>query len=658
MREGANGQPLSRDLGLVLGLVLFVGILAADRLAHLPGTLRLWLAVGLLAAGGAPLASAALRRRRWLVVAANAAAGGLLLLAAPSLATMPTAARSAAAVTALVATWWITVCIPIPATSLVPLVLFPALGVNTAASTAEVYANNNIFLFMGGFVIALGLQRWGVHRRIALGIIHVVGTNPRRMVLGFMVAAAFLSMWISNTATALMMLPIGLAVADALGDADAPGTGPRNAALGTALMLGLAYGASIGGIATPIGTPPNISCARILGILYPQPVEVPAPTAGVFHFAARPPAWPQVRPGDLLGSIDRGDSPVPVTCGTAGIAIQAPAAEGARVTTGQRLLLIRPPKGPPAQDLAFGPWVMAFLPLTLVFLPLAWLVLVRITCRVPAGAARAGRAVIEAERRQLGRMRPAERRMLAVFVATALLWVFRKDLPIGSLVIPGWSGLLGELLGSGFHPAYLHDATVAIAMALLLFVLPAGARDEHGHAVPLMDWPTAQQLPWGILLLFGGGFAVAQAFQTTGLSTWVGESFRELGITSPLLLVFGTCLLLTFLTEVTSNTATTEVMLPIMAGAAAAIGAHPLLLMLPATISASCAFMLPIATPPNAIVFGSGRVSMAAMVRSGLVLNLLGVALVTVMFLWLARPLLGIDLETLPEWALPPLPAR
>ena len=493
------------------------------------------------------------------------------MLLAPFLMGMPREARATLAVTILMASWWMTVAIPIPATSLLPMVLFPVLGILPSGTTAANYANNNIFLFLGGFILALGIQRWSLHRRIALHVVHVIGTNPARMVLGFMLATAFLSMWISNTATALMMLPIALAVIASMREASG---GQSMGGFAPALLLGVAYSASIGGLATPIGTPPNISFLRILEILYPE-----APTY------------------------------------------------------------------------SFGRWVVAFVPLVVIFLPIAWLVLTRVVHRLSRGAVGAGSKVLREEILGLGPMSVSERRMMWVFTTTAVLWITRGDLVLGSLVIPGWAGLVERILGLEYFSGYLHDATVAVAMALLTFLIP-GDRDDRGNARRLMDWETAVQLPWGILLLFGGGFALAMAYKESGLSQYLGESFAgRLEGLHPLLLVAAICFLLTFMTEVTSNTATTEVVLPVLAGTAGAMAINPLLIMIPATLSASCAFMLPIATPPNAIIFGSGQVDMRQMVRAGIVLNLIGVVVISLVFYFLSSWLLGIDLATVPAWA-------
>jgi sodium-dependent dicarboxylate transporter 2/3/5 len=439
---------------------------------------------------------------------------------------------------------------------------------------ASQYANNNIFLFMGGFILALGIQRWGLHRRIALVIVRAIGTSPSRMVLGFMLASAFLSMWISNTATTLMMLPIAIAVIASMRE-----VGGREGIGGfaPALLLGVAHAATIGGIATKIGTPPNISFARILELLYPD-----------------------------------------------------------------------------APQFTFADWLLAFLPIAVIFLPVAWIVLTRVTHRVPSGEIGVGRDVIREELRKLGPMRPAERRMLVLFGITALLWVTRGDIRYGEAeddVIRGWAWWLEHWIGEPFVARNLHDATVAVAMAVISFIVPGGP-DEEGRRRALMNWEWAKRLPWGILLLFGGGFALALGFKESGLSLHLGRAFAG-GVegASPLTVVGTTCLLLTYLTEVTSNTATTEVILPVLSGAATAMSVNPLLLMLPATISASCAFMLPVATPPNAIVFASGEVEMRHMIRTGTVLNILGVVLVSLTFYFLSSRILGLDLTSVPTWA-------
>ncbi|MHC5050839.1 MAG: SLC13 family permease, partial [Planctomycetota bacterium] len=369
---------------------------------------------------------------------------------------------------------------------------------------------------------------------------------------GFMLATAFLSMWISNTATALMMLPIGLAVISEL-----PGR-PRFA---VALMLGIAYGATIGGVSTLVGTPPNITFLGELKLMFP-------------------------------------DSP----------------------------------------EVTFARWLGFALPLTLVFLPLAWLVLVRKVEREEGADARA----IDDEISRLGPLRSSERRVLYVFVATALLWIFRGDISLGFATIPGWIRLLP-------HKA-VNDGVVAIAMGLSLFLI----RGERG---PILDWDTVKaKMPWGLLLLFGGGFALAYSIRTSGLAAEVGRQFGFLAGAHPILLIASSAGGVTFLTEVTSNTATAEILLPLVGGIGAGpAGVDPRVMMLPVTLAASCAFMLPVATPPNAVVFGSGYVRMNDMVRHGLIMNLIGIVLVALVCYFLAPVMFGIDLTGgVPDWAATP----
>jgi sodium-dependent dicarboxylate transporter 2/3/5 len=483
----------------------------------------------------------------------------------------------AAAMTALVGCWWIFVAIPIPATSLLPMLLLPLLGILPIRAAAAPYADPYVFLLVGGMTIALGIERWGLHRRIALHTVRVIGTGRATIVLGFMVASALLSMWIANTASTLMLLPIAMAVVAALSELGDESSEKSRANFAAALMLGIAYSANVGGIGTPIGTPPNLVFKGQIARLFPD-----------------------------------------------------------------------------APEISFGFWMLLFVPLIVVFVPAMWLVLTRVTCRFDSGGFHAGRRVIRTEIAKLGPLRGPETAMLIIFAVTALLWMTRS-IPVGDDANYGWAWLVESWLSADdgaphrFHAGYVHDTSVALAMALLMFIIPAG-RDGSGRRQFLMNWETAQRLPWGILLLFGGGFAIAAGFQASGLSLWCGKAFAELPITNPIVLTAGTCLMITFLTEITSNTATTQVMLPILARVSAAVGIHPYLMMLPATASASCAFMLPVATPPNAIVFGSGKVSMGQMVRTGIILNFIGVILVTLVIYLVAKPLLGISLDTLPTW--------
>ncbi len=472
----------------------------------------------------------------------------------------PAVSRTAAAAV-LVAVWWITEALPIPATSLLPLVLFPFLGVMKGKAVASNYMNSSIFLFMGGFLIALTIERWNLHRRIALTILKLLGDRPRRLILGFMIATAFLSMWISNTATTMMMLPIAIAVAiKAEEGAPDPVFKVR---FPLALMLAIAYSASIGGIGTLIGTPPNLAFSRIFAISFPE-----------------------------------------------------------------------------APPITFADWLLMSMPLVIVFLGVSWFLLVRVLVPVANQGFAGGKELIRKEYDSLGPISTPERRTAIVFAVVALLWITRSNIDLGSVTIPGWSNLLG-LKG------LVDDGTVAIGVGILLFIIPSGT----GSGKFLLNWNTAVKLPWGILLLFGGGFALAKGFMVSGLSEWVGTRLSVLADVSPVIMVAGTSALLTFLTELTSNTGTTEMILPVLAALSVAVNIHPLLLMLPATISASCAFMLPVATPPNAIVFGSGRVPIAKMATVGIVLNLVGIVLVTSLIMLVAGPMLGVFGGEMPAWA-------
>ncbi len=436
-----------------------------------------------------------------------------------------------AAVGVLMAVWWMTEAIPIPATALVPLVAFPFLGVLEMSGAAEPYANELIFLFMGGFLLAFTIERWGLHKRIALGIISAVGTGPRKLILGFMLATAFLSMWISNTATTAMMLPIGLAVGEIFRQADQEG--PYE--FGIALMLGTAYAASIGGVATIIGTPPN------------------AVLAGAAD--------------ELLG-----------------------------VTIG------------------FVEWMTVGVPLTVALLPLAWLLLVGVLYPPGEVAGDAERIIVE-ERESLGPPSRGEKIVGAVFVLTAAAWIMRSPKVLGAFTIPGIQS---------FAPS-VGDATIAMAAALLLFLLPV----DRKRGIFALDWETARKIPWGVLVLFGGGLSLARAMDRSGLAEWIGTSVAALGDVPAVVLVGAVAALFVFLTEITSNTATSTMAMPVMAGVAAGLGFAPVTLMATAALAASMAFMLPVATPPNAIVFGSEYLTIPQMAKAGIWMNMLSIAAVT-----------------------------
>jgi len=488
----------------------------------------------------------------------------LLILLMPQPEGMTVAGQRLLAVVVLMAIWWMGEGTSITVTALLPLVLFPLLGILSSKDVAPNYTNHLVFLFLGGFMIALAMEKWNFHKRIALVIISLIGTDLQRIVLGFMVAAAFLSMWISNTATTMMMLPVGMAVVRQIAS-EASLNGVRNAeseqaiqqSLGLVLMLGLAYAASIGGVGTLIGTPPNIVFAGFYKKLYPELVEI-----------------------------------------------------------------------------SFFQWMVLAVPLVCVFLPIVWVYLCRFVAPIPLKQIEFGQnepEIIKNELKALGKMNRAEKIIAVVFVSTALLWIFRKSITIGSLAIPGWSGFFER-------PELLHDATVAMAMGLLLLLLPLnfgkGMELQGKREYFVLDWDTVQKkVPWGILLLFGGGFALAAGFGKTGLDQWIGQQLTGVAALPLVGVILVVCLAITFLTELTSNTATTTMILPIIGATAVAASYHPLMLMIPATLSASFAFMLPVATPPNAIVYSSGWVTIPKMSRAGVVLNFLGAILVTTMVL-------------------------
>ena len=447
-----------------------------------------------------------------------------MLLLPPPAGLAPEAWRVAATAT-LMALWWVTEAVPIPVTGLLPLALFPLLGVASMGETAAPYADPLIFLFLGGFLVALGLERWNLHRRIALGVVGLVGVRPASLVGGFMLATAFLSMWVSNTATAVMMLPIGLSVIALLRQ---DGEAAARDGFAPALLLGIAYGASIGGMATLIGTPPNALLAAFMRRTY-----------GV--------------------------------------------------------------------EIGFAQWMAIGLPLAVLMLLGAWLILTRLAFALPRQAIAGSAALIRGEIAGLGPLATPELRVGLVFAGAALLWVLR----------PALEGVL---------PAGVNDTVIAVAAGVLLFVIPAGGK--AGRGVRLMDWPTATRLPWGVLLLFGGGLSLAAAIGRSGLAAWIGAGFAGLGHWPLLLVVLLVTAGIVFLTELTSNTATAAAFLPLMASVAPALAADPFLLTIPVALGASCAFMLPVATPPNAIVFGSGRLTVAQMARAGFLLNLAAIAII------------------------------
>ena len=447
------------------------------------------------------------------------------------------------------AAWWLTEAIDVAATALLPVAVLPLLTSGTfdtpaAAVTAAAspYAHPLIGLFMGGFMVALAMERWGLHRRIALVTLRFVGTRPVNMIGGFMAVTAMMSMWVSNTATTAMMLPIAISVAGIVAGEAADGRERRrNFAL--CLMLGIAYAASIGGIGTLIGTPPNLLLAAF--------VE----------------------------------------------------------SSGGR-------------EITFVRWLGVGLPLVVVFLPATWLLLTRVIFPVDPEPIEGGPELVRREHAKLGPMTRGEWATLVVFTTMALAWITR---PVLVARIPPLAGLT--------------DAGIAMAAALVLFVIPV----DPGQRTFVMNWEWAKRLPWGILILFGGGLSLADAVSRHGVADYLGGFTGSLDALPAWLIVVAVTTGVIFLTELTSNTATTAALLPILAGVAPSLGLDPLLLLVPAAIAASCAFMMPVATPPNAIVFGSGHVTIPQMCRAGLWLNVLGVVLVTTLLYSVARPLLGIS---------------
>jgi sodium-dependent dicarboxylate transporter 2/3/5 len=457
----------------------------------------------------------------------------LLTLVLPAPGAMQEAAWRVAGLAAWMATWWLTAVVPLEATALLPIVILPLLGVRPVGEVTRSYADPIIFLFLGGFFLAATTERWNLHKRFALVTVRTVGTDAPKVVAAFMLASAIASMWVSNTATTIMMLPIAMAV---VGHPSKDG----ERGFQTALFLGIAYAASIGGVATLIGTPPN----------------------AIFAGAAR----------ELLG-----------------------------------------------EDVSFAGWMAIGLPISVVMLCGCWLLLVKLF-RV-SGSVAGLTQTLEREEQALGRLSGAERFVLAVLACTAFAWVMRAPKTIGGLRIPGLSDMVPGI----------SDAAIAIAAALVLFVVPL--RNSR-HRVAL-DWESASKVPWGILLLFGGGLALAGAFGASGLTQWIGGRLIALrGVPLPLV-ILTTATIFVFLTELTSNTATSALGMPLMAGVAEGLGLPALPLMATVAIASSMAFMLPVATPPNAIVYGSGWIRPAEMARAGIGLNFLSIAITTIaVVLW------------------------
>ena len=453
-----------------------------------------------------------------------------LVLVAPD--SLEPAARQVLGLSFWMAIWWVTEPVPLAATSLLPAGLLPALNIASAREAVAPYANELVFLFLGGFFLAAALERWNAHARIAFGLIAAIGFSSRRIVLGVMVATAFISMWISNTATSAMMYPIVLAITPLFGGSTRDAQHTR-----TALLLGMAYAASIGGMGTLLGTPPNIILAG-----------------------------------------------------------------AARELTGQEISFV--------SFLTFG------VPLVVMLLPLCWALLVFVLFPSRATLDANASDVLHDRRRALGPLRGGELATMAVFAVTAVAWVARERKEIGDVTLPGLVDIAPRLT----------DATIAMLGALLLFIIPASDRD--GARRPLLIWDEARRIPWDVLLLFGGGLSLAAAMESTGLARWLAGHLTGLGGLPPVALYLGLAVFVLVLSELASNTAVATMMMPIIATLASAVGQPPMMLMLVAALAASTGFALPVATPPNTIVFGSGQVRVRDMLRAGVALDAIAVVLV------------------------------
>jgi len=439
-------------------------------------------------------------------------------------------ANAVLASTLWIAIWWITEAIPIAATSLLPIILFPLSGALPLADTTSSFGHRFVFLYLGGFILALAIQKWNLHKRIALNIIKVVGTNVQKIILGFMVATAFLSMWISNTATAVMMLPIGIAIIKQMKDLKNTSE-DENLIFGKALMLSIAYSASIGGIATLIGTPPNLVFAGIIQETYNI-------------------------------------------------------------------------------EISFLKWFQFGLPISILLLAISWVYLTKVAFKFKQNEFNKGKEEINRQLEELESISYEEKIVLSVFVLTGLAWILRTY-------------LLNKFIPN------LDDSIIALISGISLFLFQAN--NQEGKKEKIMNWEDAVKLPWGILFLFGAGLAIAQGFQSSGLANWIAENLTQLNDFSLFIILLVLITAVNFLTEITSNLATTAMLLPILAPTAVTLGVHPYILMVGATLAASCAFMLPVATPPNAVVFGSNYLKISDMVRVGILMNIISIIIIFMM---------------------------
>lgn len=437
----------------------------------------------------------------------------------------------------LMAILWISEAIPLSITSLLPVILFPSLGILSGKAIAEAYINNTILLFLGGFLIAISFEKWGLHRRIALFIIAKIGSKPSTLILAFMIASAFLSMFISNTATAVMIIPVGLAIINKIENVSEHYSRKFN----IALLLSIAYACSLGGIATLIGTPPNLVFHRIYSIYFPE-----------------------------------------------------------------------------AQQVSFAQWLAFGLPLSLIMLIITWVLITKIIYK-DINKLFLNKQTIKQEYKLLGKQSFEEKVTFIIFAFAVLLWIFRADIELGDFIIPGWSNIFS-------NSEMIDDSTVAIAISFLLFLIPS--KNQKGSFI--LDEQAIFKVPWGVLLLFGGGFALAKGFQDSGLSELLCSQLTNLKDIPEFLILLIVISIVTFLTELTSNTAVANTILPIAALMSKALGIHPLTIMIPVTIASSFAFMMPVATPPNAIVFGTGKLRILDMVKVGFYLNLIAIVVLCI----------------------------
>ncbi|MGW7977276.1 SLC13/DASS family transporter [Staphylococcus xylosus] len=449
------------------------------------------------------------------------------------------------AITLWIATWWITEAIPIAATSLLPLILLPIGHVLNPEEVSAQYGNDIIFLFLGGFILAIAMERWNLHTRVALSIINTLGTSTGKILLGFMIATGFLSMFVSNTAAVMIMIPIGLAIIKEANELKSQNTKPESISkFEQSLVLAIGYAGTIGGLGTLIGTPPLI-----------------------------------ILKGQYQSAF--------------------------------------------GEEISFAKWMIIGVPTVIVLLFLVWIYIRYVAFKHDMKELPGGQKLIKEKLNELGKMKYEEKIVSVVFLLASFLWISREFL------LKNWS-VTSEVA----------DGTIAMFISVLLFLIPANNKEKHKR---IIDWEVAKELPWGVLILFGGGLALAKGISESGLANWLGEQLKLIEGVSPLIIVLVITIFVLFLTEITSNTATATMILPILATLSVAVNVHPLLLMVPAAMAANCAYMLPVGTPPNAIVFGTGRISIKKMASVGFWVNLLSIVVIVLVVYFLVPPVLGID---------------